>query len=142
MKRATARDRANAPARLAAYRKAQDQTKFDLINAAREAEEDNHWPQYLWPDVNDDAWFHRKYTVSELVEKRGRFSNHVATLALTDSAWETKEVVATWLRDELKVLRSAEAKPGTAPVRRGGALSKAVISDLAIELLECIAENL
>jgi len=47
-------------------------------------------------------------------------------LALTDAAWETKESVATWLRKELSVLRDAEATPGTAPVRRGEALSRAV----------------
>jgi hypothetical protein len=61
-----------------------------------------------------------------------------AQLALTDSNWETKETVASWLRKELKVLREAESEPGTAPVRRRGALSKTMISDVAIELLECI----
>lgn len=77
--------------------------------------------------------------MSELIEEQGRFSHHVATLALTDSDWETKETVAAWLRDELKMLRDAEVEPGTAPVRRRGAMSRTAISDVAIELLESIA---
>lgn len=128
----------SAGKKLAAYAKARNKAKFDLVQAARLVEADNHWPQYLWPDVNDDAWFHRKSAVSELIEKQGGFSSHIATLALTDSDWETKETVAAWLRTELKLLRDAEAKSGAAPVRRHGVLSRSVISDAAVELLECI----
>jgi hypothetical protein len=124
--------------RLSAYRRARDQAKFDLIQAARATDKDNFWPQYLRPDLNDDAWFHRKFAVSELIKKRGCFSNHVTTLALTDPAWETKETVASWLREELKVLRDTEAESGAALVRRRGLLSRTVISDIAVELLECI----
>jgi hypothetical protein len=138
MKRATSKTRPNVREKLAAYEEARNQAKLDLLKAARTAAADNHWPQFLWPDGSDDAWFHRKSAVSELIEKRGLFSHHVATLALTDSDWESKETVASWLRSELKVLRDAEAESGTAPVRRGGALSKTVISDVAIELLEGI----
>jgi hypothetical protein len=138
MKRPSTKDKTQKR-RLAAYRKARDQTKLDLIKAAREAEKDNQWPEYLWPDINDDAWFRRKSAISELVEKRGGFSNHVTVLALTDRQWETKETVASWLRAELKALRDAESEAGTAPVRRGGALSRTAISDIAVELLECIA---
>jgi hypothetical protein len=127
-----------AERRLAAYREARDQTRLDLIEAAREAENRNCWPQYLWPDGNEDAWFKRKYSVLERIKERGNFSDHVAMLAITDRDWENKETVAAWLRRELKVLRDAEAQSGTAPVRRDRALSRTVISDIAIELLEGI----
>lgn len=124
--------------KLAGYTKERNETKLKLINDARTAAEDNHWPEYLWPDVNDDAWFHRKSALINLVEMRGGFSHHISLLALTDSEWETKETVASWLRRELKGLREAEMTAGASPVRRGGALSRSEISDIAIELLGCI----
>jgi hypothetical protein len=92
----------------------------------------------MWSDQNEEAWFRRKSALANLIENRGAFSNHVTMLALTDSRWETKEAVATWLRGELKVLRDAEQKAGAAPVRVGGALPRSTISDIAVELLECI----
>jgi hypothetical protein len=138
MKKSSAKDAAAARKRFAEHSKAYHQTKLDLIKAAREAENSDRFPEYLWPDESDDAWFHRKSAVSQLIEKQGGFSSHVATLALTDSNWETKETVASWLRKQLKVLREAESEAGTAPVRRGRALPKTMISDIAIELLECI----
>jgi hypothetical protein len=124
--------------RLKASSEARLRAKTALINEARAAE-DKEWPEVLQPDGSMDAWFHRKSRDSDFVEKRGGFSRHVADLALTDHDWETKETVATWLRKELKQLREAEAKPGAAPVRRGKALSRTEISEIAIELLECLA---
>jgi hypothetical protein len=70
----------------------------------------------MLPDVTEDAWFGRKSEINDFIKQRGGFSKHVALLALTDADWETKETVATWLRSELKRLREAEARPGTAPV--------------------------
>jgi hypothetical protein len=138
MKKLSPEEAAAARKRFEESGKAYRQAKLDLVRAAREAEDSDRCPEYLWPDLNDDAWFRRKSSVSDLIEKRGGFSNHVSTLALTDSDWETKEAVAAWLRRELKVLREAEGKSGEAPVRRQAALSRTVISDVAIELLECI----
>lgn len=138
MRRLSPEDAAAARERFEESGKAYRQAKLDLVRAAREAEDSDRFPEYLWPDLNDDAWFRRKSAVSDLIEKRGRFSKHVSMLALTDSDWETKEAVASWLRRELKVLREAEGKSGEAPVRRSAALSRTVISDVAIELLECI----
>ena len=112
-------------------------TRRKLIDAAHTAQ-NNGWPQYLWPDGNEDAWFRRKSADSEFIEKRGGFSNDVVMLAITGSNWETKETVAGWLRDELKLLRDAEASLGVAPVRRGKTLSRIEISEIAVELLECI----
>jgi hypothetical protein len=124
--------------RLKAYVNEQLQVKSDLIQTAEAAEKANWAPQYLWPDRTLEATLHRKWAVSDLIEKRGGFSHHVASLALTDPAWETKETVASWLRKELGVLRDAEAKSGSAPVRLLGVLSRTEISDVAVELLECI----
>lgn len=138
MKKLSPEEAAAARKKFEASSKEYRQTKLDLVSAAREAENSDRSPEYLWPDLNDDAWFRRKSSVSDLIEKRGGFSSHVATLALTDSDWETKEAVASWLRQELKVLREAEGKSGEAPVRRKAALSRTLISDVAIELLECI----
>jgi hypothetical protein len=138
MRKMSAKDAAAARKRFMENGRAYRKTKVDLIEAAREAENADRLPEYLWPDADNDAWFHRKSEASKLIEKRGGFSGHVATLALTDPQWETKEAVASWLRRELKVLRDAELEAGAAPVRRGRALSKSTISDVAIELLECI----
>jgi hypothetical protein len=120
------------------FSEAYEQTKLDLIKAARDTGTSERHPEYLWPDGTEDAWFHRKSAVSRVIEKRGGFSSRVATIAITDSNWETKEAVARWLRNKLKVLREAEAKTGTAPARRKVALSRTMISDIALELLECI----
>jgi hypothetical protein len=135
MKKFSAREPATARKR---FWEAYHQAKLDLITAARDAENTERLPEYLWPDETEDAWFHRKSAVSQVIEKRGGFSSRVATIAITDSNWETKEAVARWLRNELKALRDAEATPGNAPVRRKGALSRTAISDIAVELLECI----
>jgi hypothetical protein len=124
--------------RLKASSEARLRAKTALISEAR-ADEDNKWPEQLQPDGSMDAWFYRKSRDSEFIEKRGGFSRHVADLALEDPDWETKETVAGWLRNEMKQLREAEAKPGAAPVRRGKALSRIEISEIAIELLECLA---
>jgi hypothetical protein len=141
MKRMTAKQKKEARKRFEAYGKKNEQAKLDLIRAARAAQDTGHWPEYLIPDGTDDAWFHRKSVNSDLIEKRGGFSSHIATLALINPRWETKEAVATWLRNELKRLREAEAKLGSAPVRRGMTMSRTAISDIAMELLECIGGN-
>src|SRR5262249_47375105 len=75
---------------------------------------------------------------SDFIEKRGGFPHDVVILALTDPDWETKESVAAWLRQELKLLLQAETKPGTAPARRGKTLSRIEISEIAVELLQCL----
>jgi len=137
MKQLSRAENAQVRRKFRASIEARDRTKIELINAARAAENDA-WPEYLWHDGTEDAWFHRKSAASDFIKKRGGFSNHVVNLAITDPDWETKETVAAWLRRELKLLRDAEAKLGTAPVRRGRTLSRIDISEIAIELLECI----
>jgi hypothetical protein len=138
MKKLSKVEQARALKRLKAFSKAQLRAKTALINEARAAE-GKGWSEEHWPDGSMDAWFHRKSRDSDFLEKRGGFSRHVADLALEDPDWETKETVAVWLRKELKQLREAETKPGVAPVRRGKALSRIEISEIAIELLECLA---
>jgi hypothetical protein len=112
-----------------------------MIEAAHAAKHKDLMPEYLWPDVTMDAWFHRKSSVSTTIEKRGGFSHRVATFALTDPDWETKHAVAVWLRKELSKLRKAEAQPGSAPVRRSKAMSRVEIAEVAIELLESLDDS-
>jgi len=130
-------ERVKARKRFRASVEVRRRTKAKLIIAARAAQNDG-WPQYLLPDGTGDAWFHRKSVDSDFIAGRGGFSHDVVTLAITDADWETKESVAAWLRKELKLLREAETKPGAAPVRRGKTLSRIEISEIAIELLECL----
>ena len=137
MKPLSGAEKSKAREKFKANMEARHRTKMELVNAAHDAENDG-WPQYLWPDGTEDAWFHRKSTDSDFIEKRGGFPRAVVILALTDPDWETKERVAAWLRGELKLLREAEASPGTAPVRRGKTLSRIEISEIAMELLECL----
>jgi hypothetical protein len=138
MKKLSKAEQAKARKRFKAYNEARRRAKTALINEARAAE-DKEWAEELWPDGSTDAWFHRISTDSDFIDKRGGFSHHVVTLALTDPDWETKETVAAWLRKELKQLREEEAKPGAAPVRRDKALARIKISEIAIELLGCLA---
>lgn len=50
----------------------------------------------------------------------------------------TKEMVALWLRCELKELRNGEGTVGEAPVLKGKALSRLVIADAALTMLESV----
>jgi hypothetical protein len=138
MKKLSKVEQARVMKRLKASSEAQLRAKTALINEARAAQ-DQERGEVVWPDGSMDAWFHRKSRDSDFIEQRGGFSRHVVDLALADPDWETKETVAAWLRKELKQLREAEAKPGAAPVRRGKALSRIEISEIAVELLECLA---
>jgi hypothetical protein len=110
--------------------------KIGLIKAAHKSKS-NNLPPDGWSE-SDEAHFHRRDVNSDFIEKRGRFPKAVVYVALNDRDWETKESVAAWLRTELKSLRDAERTPGAAPVRRGKALSRIEISEIAVELLECI----
>src|SRR5436309_2465240 len=118
MKKMSKAEKSEILRRIKSSGKSLNRKKMELINAAHKAENKGP-PQSLFPDGNDDAWFHRRSTNLDFVQKRGGFSRDVANLALDNSAWETKELVAGWLRSELKLLRDAKAKPGEAPVRRG-----------------------
>jgi hypothetical protein len=138
MKNLSKAEQARSQNRLKAFKEARRRAKAALINEARAAE-DKEWAEELWPDGSTDAWFHRKSTDSDFIRKRGGFPDHVVTLALTDPDWETKETIAAWLRKELKQLREAEARLGAAPVRRGEAMARIEISEIAIELLGCLA---
>lgn len=138
MKKFSKEEQAKFLKRLKAFSEERLRAKTALINEAR-ADEDKERAEKLSPDGSLDAWFHRKSRDSDFIEKRGGFTSHVVDLALTDPDWETKETVAAWLRKELKLLREAEATPGAAPVRRGNALARIEISEIAIELIECLA---
>jgi hypothetical protein len=82
-------EKAQAKKKLKASVRARAETKFKLIDAAHEAE-DKNWPQCLWPDLTEDAWFERKTADARFVEKRGGFPGDLVMLALTDPDWETQ----------------------------------------------------
>jgi hypothetical protein len=124
--------KADNSAKFKAYLKALHRTKTELLRASRKAH--LGWPHNPWQET-DEAYFHRTSVNASFVEKRGGLPRVVVNLALNDRAWETKETVAGWLRDELRRLREAEAERGAAPVRRGKTLSRIEISEIAIELL-------
>jgi hypothetical protein len=119
-----------------ARKKALRRTKQALVKAARAMESD-----LPYPDVGSEVYFTLKSANEKFIQERGGFPSSVAYLATADPDWETKEVVADWLRHELKALRDAEAQPGSAPVRRGSTLSRLQISKIAIDLFECLAGN-
>jgi hypothetical protein len=124
--------------RFRANAKKMERETQSLITNARASQNDDQWPEYLIPELESDAWFNRMSRIADLIRDRGSFSSHVSTLAVTNTQWETKEAVATWLRKELRVLREAEKKAGSAPVRRGEALGRIEIADIAVEMLGCI----
>jgi hypothetical protein len=137
MKQLSKTERAAARKKFRDSANARLRAKAKLIEDARAAEDDAV-PQDLLPDRTEDAWFRRHSAALDAIQERGGFSHDVAMLAITDESWETKETVATWLRSEVKAFREAEARPGAA-VRLGKVLSKTEISELAVELLQCVA---
>jgi hypothetical protein len=94
-----------------------------------------------WPDGTLDAAFYYTDESSALIKKRGGFPKEIVYHALSSPEWETKELIAAWLRNELELLRAYSSKPGAAPVRTGKALSKLQIAEIAIELLEPLGGN-
>jgi hypothetical protein len=77
-------------------------------------------------------------SVVAVVQKQGGFTIDEAMMAFwpaTPATQKVKERVATWLRTELAKLRKAY-RLGNHPVRRQTALSKLIISDIAMTMLE------
>jgi hypothetical protein len=70
--------------------------------------------------------------------ERGKFSKTDAAKAVMGPDQATKEAVSHWLSAELETLRNAETESGASPVRRGIALSRLDIADLAQSMLECL----
>ena len=97
-------------------------------------------------DKSLEAWMRRMDALTELMIETGHFSPEQAMRVLTDPRPITKEPIAFWLRAELKELRESEKIVGKASVLKGETLSRLVIADLAMTLVEVCesqpAENL
>jgi hypothetical protein len=93
------------------------------------------WPKYL-RDKTLEAWMRRMDALVKLITERGHFSKEQANSAINDIRSITKEPIASWLRNELKKLRESEKIVGKAPVLTGETLSRLVIADLAMTMVE------
>jgi hypothetical protein len=92
----------------------------------------NDW--YAHSEANAD----RYDALVNILQQQGSFALNEAMVAFwpnTLKSLEIKERVALWLRTELGKLRKGGRK-GEAPVRRRKVLSKLVIADIAITMLE------
>jgi hypothetical protein len=76
-----------------------------------------------------------------LMIEKGHFSEEQATKATNDPSPDSKEPIASWLRKELKELREKEKIVSAAPVLNGKTLSRSVIADLAMTMVELCASQ-
>ncbi len=99
-------------------------------------------------DGNLDAFMHRMDRLCELLEERGSFSRDEVSNVLVsittnqiNKAFELTERAAEWLRIELKNLRDGEKVEGKAPVLTGQSLSRLLIADVAMTMVEGLQEQ-
>ncbi len=99
-------------------------------------------------DGNLDAFMHRMDRLCELLVERGSFSRDEASNVLVsittnqiNKAFELTERAAEWLRIELKNLRDGEKVEGKAPVLTGQSLSRSLIADVAMTMVEGLQEQ-
>ena len=81
----------------------------------------------------------RLNALETLMIEKGHFSKEQATKATNDPSPISKEPIASWLSAELKKLREFEKIVGKAPVLKGETLSRLVIADLAMTMVEMCA---
>lgn len=91
------------------------------------------WASHNLHDVDLHSWARRLRLLQGQIIKRGHFNRKAAERALVDHSAKSKEEVARWLRDELRVLRRPRV---SAPVRNNISLSRLFISDVAITMLQ------
>jgi hypothetical protein len=94
------------------------------------------WPRNCLPDDDIDAFRRRMSHLAEALESRGGFSKSTSVRALVDPNPKTKEKAAQWLSIELARLRKEEKRIGSAPILSGRLLSRIVIADIAITMLQ------
>lgn len=92
--------------------------------------------EYETRDGTYDAYFRRLAAHEKLLVSRGKLSREDAEQTLTSPIPATKEAAAKWLREELARSRQGERTSGKAPVRRGLALPRIEIADLAMTMAE------
>jgi hypothetical protein len=87
-------------------------------------------------DGSHDPLILRISAYQQLLMKRGGFTHEQALETLADPDPGKKEPVAAWLRVELEKVRRGEKKVGAAPILNGEAVSRLIIADLAMGMLE------
>lgn len=95
------------------------------------------WPEITKLDQTLDAYMSRMDGLTETIADRGGFARKVATKALTGNE-NFSEQVSRWLRNELSSLREGEKTTGAAPVLAGNAMSRVVIADIAMTMIESL----
>jgi hypothetical protein len=96
----------------------------------------NAWTKYSLNDANELSFLHRLNAHHKCLVERGGFEEAAATEALKSPDPEKKEEVAKWLRRALRALDILQEQTGRAPVLMEGALSRVLIADLAVTLLQ------
>jgi hypothetical protein len=94
------------------------------------------FPRYALHDKSLEAWMRRLNALETLMIEKGHFSQEQATKATNDPRPISKEPIASWLSAELKKLRESDKIVGKAPVLGGEPLSRLVVADLAMTMVE------
>jgi hypothetical protein len=102
----------------------------------RELAFSGRWAHHDTQDLNFHSWSSRLNGLRDVIAEKGGFSRGVAARALVDPNPTSKEKVALWLRGKIQVLRRAEWRVGVAPVLIGGSLSRPVIADITMTMLQ------
>jgi hypothetical protein len=94
------------------------------------------WTKYSLNDTSEISFINRLSAHRDRIVRRGGFEKAAAAEALKSPDPEKKEEVSKWLRRELRVLDILQEQTGKAPVRREVVLSRVLIADLAVTLLQ------
>jgi hypothetical protein len=113
-----------------------EETPFDLFFLCHPAP----WVDHAIHDVDYENWKRRLNELRDILVEQGHFNRVTASQALTEARSESKEKAARWLRRELQFVRKEEQTVGSSPVRRGKLLSRLIIADLAITMLQFLQE--
>jgi hypothetical protein len=98
------------------------------------------WSRYSLNGVTHVAFIERLLAHKDLLIQRGGFTEADAIEALRSPQSQKKESVAAWLRRELKILNVSQKQVGRAPFLTGESLSRPIIGDLAVTLLQYCGE--
>jgi transposase len=94
------------------------------------------WTRYSLNDTSEVSFIDRINAHHDCIVQRGGFDKTAAAEALKSPDPAKKEEVANWLRRELRALDILQEQTGRAPVLVEGALSRVLIADLAVTLLQ------
>ncbi len=111
-----------------------DPEKITIIPDIGYAED---WPEITRLDQTFDAYESRMDGLEKTIAGQGGFAKKVAIRALLGNEGFSEQV-SKWLRNELSSLREGEKTTGAAPVLAGGAMSRLVIADIAMTMIESL----